>query len=127
MDKVEVIFDDVLLHSQTMEQHCKILRQTLLKARENNLTFRLSKCNFAVPEVEYTGHTLTGDGVKPSVDKVRAILEIQEPKSCEEVRTFLGMATYLSKYIPNFSDLTEPLRQTIKRNDKSGKFEQFSW
>jgi hypothetical protein len=126
MDQVEVIFDDVLLHSASIEQHCKVLRQTLLKARENNLTFRLSKCNFAVPEVEYTGHILTGNGVKPSPEKVRAIVEMPQPKSCEDVRTFLGMATYLSKYIPNFSDLTEPLRQTIKkRNDKSGKFEPF--
>ena len=126
VDNLENIFDDVLLHTLDVEGQCKVLRRTLEKAREHDLTFRLSKCMFAQPEVDYTGHVLTDDGVKVSPEKVAAILEMPEPQSKEDVRTLLGMATYLSKYIPNFSDLTEDLREVVKKKtDDQGRNEPF--
>ena len=51
---------------------------------------------FAQNEIEYSGYILTDKGVKVSPEKVKAILEMPEPKTKEEVRTLLGMATYLS-------------------------------
>jgi hypothetical protein len=89
------IFDDILLYTGDLEQQCKVLRKALEIACENDLTFRLSKCMFAQAEVDYTGHVLTDEGVAVSPEKVRAIVEMPEPKSKEEVRTLLGMATYL--------------------------------
>jgi hypothetical protein len=109
------IFDDVLLDSETLEEQGIVLRNTLETARKNDVTFRMSKCTFAQSEVEYTGHVMTGEGVRISKEKVRAIEEMPEPANREEVRTLLGLATYLSKYIPNFSDITEPLREVIKK------------
>ena len=112
------IFDDILLDSVTIQEQCNILRSTLETARQNDVTFRLSKCLFAQPEVDYTGHILTSNGVKVSNEKVRAICEMPEPTSREEVRTLLGMATYLAKYIPHFSDITEPLREVVKKKNE---------
>ena len=59
MENFENIFDDILLHTLSLDGQCKVLRETLERARENDLTFRLSKCIFAQPKVEYTGHSLT--------------------------------------------------------------------
>lgn len=116
------IFDDILLHNKDIKTHCPTLRATLQRAREQNLTFRLSKCIFAQPEVPYTGFILTGEGVKVQPQKVKAILEMPQPTNIDEVRTFLGMATYLSKHIPNFSDLTKDLRDLIKEKNESFLF-----
>ena len=126
VDNLENIFDDILLYSANLEDQCRVLRKTLMKARENDLTFRLSKCMFAQSQVDYTGHVLTDEGVTVSPEKVRAILEMPEPRSKEEVRTLLGMATYLAKYLPNFSDITQELREVIKKKtDKNGQEEPF--
>ena len=118
MENFHNIFDDILLPTVGLGGQCQVLRKTLQIARENDLTFRLSKCIFAQPKVDYTGSILTDKGVKASTEKVRAIVEMKEPQSKEQVHTLLGMATYLSKYIPNFSQMTEPLRAVIKKNEK---------
>ena len=120
IENLASIFDDVLLYDKNVNAQCTTLKETLQRARENNLTFRLSKCIFAQPEVSYTGFILTGEGVKVQPQKVQAILDMPQPTNIDEVRTFLGMATYLSKHIPNFSDLTKDLRDLIKV--KSGSF-----
>ena len=78
--------------------------------------------------MDYTGHILTSEGVKASPDKTRAIIDMPEPQSREQVHTLLGMATYLSKYITNFSDLMENCRESIKkRYDQSCKLEPLSF
>ena len=120
IENLASIFDDVLLYNRDVKAQCPTFRATLQRARENNLTFRLSKCIFAQPEVPYTGFILTGEGVKVQPQKVKAILNMPQPTNIDEVRTFLGMATYLSKHIPNFSDLTKDLRDLIKV--KNGSF-----
>jgi len=58
----------------------------------------------------------TPDGVKPSPDKVRAIENLEPPKDKKELHTFLGMATYMSSFIPNLADHTAPLRNLLKEN-----------
>ena len=58
----------------------------------------------------------TPDGVKSSPDKVRAIQNLEPPKDKKELHTFLGMATYMSSFIPNLADHTAPLRNLLKEN-----------
>ena len=55
-------------------------------------------------------------GVKPSPDKVRAIENLKPPKDKKDLHTFLGMATYMSSFIPNLADHTAPLRNLLKEN-----------
>ena len=127
IDHVSVIFDDILIHTRSLDEHHKVLHKVLERARQNGMTFRLSKCMFAQQEVEYTGHILTPQGVKAAPDKVKPIIEMSPPTSVEELRTFLGMVTYLSKYIQNFSELTEPLRQALKQRDSAGRIATFNF
>ena len=64
------------------------------------------------------GHVFSSDGLKPDPGKVRTIQHMPEPEDAQAVRRFIGMATYLAKFIPNMSDLTAPLRvkQAIARS-----------
>ena len=120
IDGVEIIVDDILIHGRTLEEHNRRLETVLQKARSINLKMNKKKCMFAKPEVDYVGHKLTGDGIKPTDQRVKAIADMREPESFSELETVLGMLSYVSKFIPNLSELNAPLRD-MKR------LETWSW
>lgn len=122
IEGVEIIMDDILIHGSTLEIHNQRLKKVLQRCREKNLKLNPQKTKLCTNEVEYIGHKLTDKGLQISDDKVKAILDMPEPTSIENVRTFLGMVTYLSKFLPNLSTFTEPLRQLVK--DKEFYFEE---
>jgi hypothetical protein len=61
--------------------------------------------------VKFFGHLLTNQGVKPDPSKVEAIDKLRAPSNVDELRSFIGMVTYLARYIPNLSIIMEPLRK----------------
>jgi hypothetical protein len=79
------------------------------------------KCVYAVQQLKFLGHSLSPAGIKPSEDKVEAIKSFREPQSCEETRSFLGLVTYVGKFVPCLANKTEPLRELIKKDNK------FTW
>ena len=70
---VTVYLDDILVYSKTMEEHEQTLEKVLLRLRLEGLYAKPTKCLFVMEEVEFLGHTLTQDGIKPSKDKYKAI------------------------------------------------------
>ena len=67
-------------------------------------------------EISYIRHTLGKEGLKPNPQKVRAITEMTRPQYKEELQRFLGMVTYIAKFIPNFSQVSAPLRQLLEED-----------
>ena len=65
--------DDIIVFSETAEQHLKHIQIVLAKLREANLKLKKSKCSFFKKEIHYLGHLLTTEGVKPQPDKVVTI------------------------------------------------------
>ena len=74
-----------------------------------------------LPEVEYLGHYISADGLKPSESKVRAISEAPTPKSTTELKSFFGLLNYYPKLLPNLSSTLAPLNKL--QQDK----EPWSW
>ena len=74
------------------------------------------KCKFAVNEVNFLGHVITSNGIKPDPEKLAAILEMEEPEDVSAVRRFLGMINYLWKFIPHLSARTKPLRDLLNKH-----------
>ena len=66
------------------------------RLRGANFKIQPDKCQFAIDKVEYLGHVVTSEGVKPDVSTVRSIQEYPQSKSVEEVRSFVGLASLLS-------------------------------
>lgn len=62
-------------------------------------------------EVKYVGQVLIQNGVKPDLEKVRAILMVQKPKNRQELLTFLGLVQYLGKFLPRLSNVSASLRK----------------
>ena len=116
LDGVEVIMDDILVHAPDIVTHNNRLQAVLQRAKEYNLKLNRDKLRLAQSEVEYIGHVLTANGVRASDDKVKAILEMQDPQSKEDLMRFLGMVTYVRKFIPNLSAISAPLRELLKKN-----------
>ena len=66
------------------------------------------------PTVPYVGHLITADGLKPDPAKINAVQHMLQPNDKNGVRRFLGFVTYLSKFIPNLSEVDAPLHQLLE-------------
>ena len=113
---VSVYIDNLLVYSKTLSEHLIHLSKVLGRLREVNLMLKPGKCHFARKEVQYLGHVLTPDGVKPNQDLVKAVECFPAPKDLKGVRRFLGMSSYYRKFIPQFSKVAEPLHKLIRKD-----------
>jgi len=111
---VIVYLDDILVYSQTPEEHERHLRMVMDRLKENELYAKWSKCDFFVTEIEYLGHIVGPDGIKPNLKLVQAIQEFPQPKSLKELQSFLGLANFYRKFIKNFSEIAAPLTDGTK-------------
>ena len=102
--------DDILVASLTVEEHLDYLQKVFQRLRETGLCLKPSKCMFATGEVEYLGHTLIPEGVKPNGRNVEAISGFPRPNSTKEVRSFVGLANFYHCHIPNMAAISWPLQ-----------------
>ena len=114
LDGVHIVFDDMIIAADDDEDHDRIFHALLERARANNVKFNRSKLQLKVTKASYLGHLLTPDGIKADPAKVKAIVEMPAPTDAKAVQRFIGLVNYLSKFVPNFSSLTEPIRALQK-------------
>ena len=116
IDGVEVVVDDILVWGTNETEHDSRLIKVLDRARLRNLKLNKTKCQFKKQEITYLGLVLTKDGLKPDPRKTQAIIDMTPPTSREALQRFLGMITYLSKFIPNLSQTAAPLRALLEKD-----------
>ncbi len=114
LDNIITYIDDVLCHSRTIEEHFDHLEEAFKRICAAGLKINLSKCEFAVNTVQYLGHTLTDKGIKPGLDKTKAIREADMPRDLKTLRAFLGLVNYFRAYIQHFSQKAAPLYNLTK-------------
>lgn len=115
---VVVFLDDILIYSNSKEQHIKDIELVLRTLRANKLYAKMEKCEFLKRTVDYLGHTVTSDGISPQRHKLFAIKNWPVPKSVSNVRSFLGLASYYRKYIKNFAHISSPMNELLKTKKK---------
>ena len=114
---VEVIADDFLVCGfgdtvdEAVKNHDQNLTAFLQRCRELNLTLNFQKIKLRLSRVPFMGHLLSADGVVTDPNKVRAIRDMPVPTDVKSLKRFLGMVTYLAKFLPNLSSFCEPLRR----------------
>jgi hypothetical protein len=116
-----VYIDDIIIYSETWEEHLERVEHVLQRLREFNVVAKLDKCQFGRSNLPYLGHIVTPEGIKTDPDKVKTVQEIRNPTTVTEVRAFLGICSYYRKFIKDFADITEPLLQLLKKRAK------FTW
>ena len=118
---VMIFFDDILIYSQSEEEHEDHLRVVLQLLRDHHLYAKFSKYEFWLTEVGFLGHVVSALGVSVDPKKVEAVLSWERPKSIFEIRSFLGLAGYYIRFIEDFSRLATPMtRLTRRRSSSSG-------
>lgn len=116
IDGVEVIVDDILIWAETTQRHNEILKQVLERARERNLRLNKEKSQINCDKINYIGHILDSNGLHPDPKKIEAITQMESPRNREELQRFLGMITYLGKFVPNLSQTTSVLHQLLEKD-----------
>lgn len=111
-----VYMDDIIIFSSSFEEHVKDIRKVLRKLKEACLKIQLDKCYFFRREVQFLGHTVTKDGVKPNSDKIEVIKTWPIPRNEKELKQFLGTIGYYRRFIKDFAKMVKPLTQLL-RND----------
>lgn len=112
--------DDILIHSKNFEQHLLHLRQVFQVLRQENVKVKLSKCHFGQNSVQYIGHIISENEIRPMNDHIIAVKNFPIPMNKKCLQQLLGKINYNRKFIPDASRKLNPLFELLK-NDK--KFE----
>lgn len=96
-DFVEVYVNYVFIFSQAPEEHLDHLAKVIERLQEVGLKLKPTKCQFIRQEVEYLGHVMTPEGLKPNTRLVQAVEEFPTPRNVKELGRFLGMSLDLSR------------------------------
>ena len=112
---VVVYMDDILIFSDSKEEHLEHLRKVLTTLREEDFYCKLAKCEFMKTEINYLGHVVDEHGLRPGPMKVKAVEDWKEPESVHELRSFLGLCNYFRRFIKGYALKTYPMTQLLKK------------
>ena len=119
LDKFVIVFiDDILVYSDSPEEHAEHLRTELQILREHQLYAKFSKCRFWLDKVAFLGHVISEKGISVDPQKIEAIVNWKPPTNVSEVRSFLGLAGYYRKFVERFSNIATPLTNLLKKDKK---------
>ncbi len=110
------ISDDVCVYAQSDAEHDKNLHLLMQRAHEKGLVFNSEKCVIKTDQIPFFGNLYTAHGLLPDPEKIRDIRAMPTPGSRDDLQRFLGLMTYLSAYIPNYSSECQPLRDLLKKD-----------
>ena len=118
---VMVFVDEILIYSQSEEEHEDHLRVVLQLLRDHQLYAKFGKCEFWLTEVRFLGHVVSASSVSVDPEKAEVVMSWERPKSVFEIRSFLGLAGYYRRFIEDFSRLAAPMTRLARKEV------QFEW
>ena len=101
--KVFVYLDDILVFTKTEEEHYAVLEQVFSVLQNSNLRLSLPKCTFLSTSIDFLGHHISSEGIKPSQTKIDAIADFKILKDSKDLRRFLGVLGFYRRLISNFA------------------------
>ncbi|KAI2647959.1 Retrovirus-related Pol polyprotein from transposon 17.6 [Labeo rohita] len=116
-----VYLDDIIIFSPNKDQHFQDLQLVLNKLREAGLTVNMKKSKFFQSTLKFLGHIVSEEGIQVDSEKTQAIRDFPIPPNLKSLQRFLGMAGWYHRFVPNFSQIAEPLT-ALKR-----KGARFKW
>ena len=125
LDGIACIADDILVYDsdanveEAAMDHDRKMLALLERCREKGIRLNHQKFKLRRKSIEFLGHCLTEHGLEAESEKLAAIDNMPPPVDVRGVQRLLGMATYLAKFVSNFSEVTAPLRSLL---DKDAEF-----
>jgi transposase InsO family protein len=115
---VVVYLDDILIFTESIEQHREVTRRVLKLLEEHQLFLKPDKCDFEQTKVEYLGVIISHNSVEMDPVKVAGVAEWPQPSSKKEVQSFLGFLNFYRRFIQDFSLHARPLFDLTKNDVK---------
>ena len=117
LDRFVIVYlDDILVYSSSESEHAHHLDLVLQALEDNQLHAGLAKCAFGLDTVEFLGHVVSPDGIRPDPAKVAAVQDWPTPTNMHQVRQFLGLTSYYRKFIRHYSHMALPLTELTREH-----------
>lgn len=113
-----VYMDDIIIYSPNLETHLQDISKILQTLKDANLKIQCDKCEFLRKEVEFLGHVVTTEGVRPNPRKVEAVKTWPIPTTPKELKSFLGTVSYYRRFIPRFANIAKPMTAQLRGKKK---------
>ena len=110
------ISDDIIVYGKTVAEHNTNLTAVLDRLRTNNVRLNREKCKISRKTVTFYGHVFGAHGLRADPAKISSITEAARPANASDVRSLLGMAQYVARFIPKFATIVSPLRELTKQD-----------
>lgn len=115
-DFAAAYLDDIVIFSETWEDHLTHVRSVLSRLQASGLTAKPSKCQFGMAQCVYLGHIVGSGLVKPEHTKIQAVQQTPPPQTKKQVRAFLGLTGYYRRFIPDYASIAAPLSDLTRKN-----------
>jgi hypothetical protein len=106
---VKVYLDDILIYSESWEEHLAHIRAVLTRLRKVGLYTKASKCTWGQTSVKYLGHIISQGKLMVDKEKVKAIWDWKRPETTNELQRFLGLVNYYREFIQDLGKTERPL------------------
>lgn len=121
--RVFVYLDDIIVMSQSFEEHITLLAEVAQRLNKAGLSISLSKSHFCLKEIRYLGYILDEYGLRVDPEKINGILNLKTPRTIKDIRRLIGLAGWYRRFIPDFSTITAPITNLLKKEGKN----KFDW
>ena len=109
LNEVLVFLDDLIVFSDTLEEHENRLMKVLNRLKDYGLKLSPDKCHFFQSSVKYLGHIVDARGVHTDPEKISALKDWPRPTNCKELKCFLGFAGYYRRFVQGYSKIEKQL------------------
>ncbi|KAI5139122.1 hypothetical protein NEAUS07_2627, partial [Nematocida ausubeli] len=125
---VKIFLDDILIFSQTLEEHLQHIQLVLNRLAEHNIQLNFEKSHFLQRRVTYLGNILTEKGMQADTQKIAELRKEPPPKTARGIMKLLGIFNWFRPYIPNLSQTVQPLTEKLKGGKRQDiKNKPISW